>query len=280
MSNLVQQESTTTSPAIETCEAPSPESIDHSAVGWLTRFVDGDKRKDVRCLKNSTRVLKRVGDLFVACTLLILLFPLMVVVGLAVRFSSPGPAIFRQERTGLNLRRKRPNRRRTPTSNLQFPDRRVRRNDRRLKPGFGKPFVLYKFRTMRIDAEKNGAQFAVKGDPRVTKLGRFMRKTRLDELPQLWNVIRGDMSLVGPRPERPEFIRNLSEEIPDYLLRLGLRPGLTGIAQVVNGYDNDIESFRRKVAYDLMYLQTLCLWNDVKILFRTIGIVLTGKGAL
>ena len=88
-----------------------------------------------------------------------------------------------------------------------------------------------------------------------------MRKSRLDELPQLWNVIRGDMSLVGPRPERPEFIENLSDEIPDYLQRLGLKPGLTGVAQIVNGYDNNLESFRRKVAFDLMYLRNCCLWN-------------------
>src|SRR5690606_20869362 len=99
-------------------------------------------------------------------------------------------------------------------------------------PGYGRPFTLYKFRTMRTDAEKNGARFAVKGDPRVTPIGRFLRKTRLDELPQLWNVLRGEMSLVGPRPERPEFIEKLSEEIPDYLQRLGLRPGLTGVAQI------------------------------------------------
>jgi lipopolysaccharide/colanic/teichoic acid biosynthesis glycosyltransferase len=132
---------------------------------------------------------------------------------------------------------------------------------------------------MRQDAEKNGAQLATKGDPRVTSVGRFLRKTRLDELPQLWNVLRGEMTLVGPRPERPEFIEKLSDEIPNYINRLGLKPGLTGLAQIVNGYDNDLDSFRRKVSYDLMYLQNCCVWNDVKILFRTIGVVLTGSGA-
>jgi lipopolysaccharide/colanic/teichoic acid biosynthesis glycosyltransferase len=133
---------------------------------------------------------------------------------------------------------------------------------------------------MRIDAEKNGAQFAQKNDSRITPIGRFLRKTRLDELPQLWNVLKGEMSLVGPRPERPEFLEELSEEIPNYLQRLGLKPGLTGVAQIVNGYDNEIESFRRKVAFDLLYLQNCCLWNDLKILFRTIRTVLTGSGAL
>jgi len=96
----------------------------------------------------------------------------------------------------------------------------------------------------------------------------------------LWNVLKGEMTLVGPRPERPEFLEKLSEEIPNYLQRLGLPPGLTGVAQIVNGYDNEIESFRRKVAFDLLYLQNCCLWNDLKILFRTIRTVLTGSGAL
>ena len=131
---------------------------------------------------------------------------------------------------------------------------------------------------MREDAEKDGARFAVAGDSRVTPIGGFLRKTRLDELPQLWNVLRGEMSLVGPRPERPEFIEDLSRQIPGYLQRLGLKPGLTGVAQVVNGYDNNLESFRRKVAFDLLYLQNCCLTNDLKILARTVGVVLTGQG--
>ena len=133
---------------------------------------------------------------------------------------------------------------------------------------------------MRIDAGKNGAQFSTKRDPRVTSIGRFLRKTRLDELPQLWNVLRGEMSLVGPRPERPDFIEPLSEEVPNYLLRLGIKPGLAGLAQVLNGYDNDIAGFRRKVALDLLYLQNCCVANDLNISFRTVGVVLTGKGVL
>jgi lipopolysaccharide/colanic/teichoic acid biosynthesis glycosyltransferase len=133
---------------------------------------------------------------------------------------------------------------------------------------------------MRTDAEKDGAKFAVKGDPRVTRIGKFLRKSRLDELPQLWNVLRGEMSLVGPRPERPEFIEQLSEQIPNYLIRLGIKPGLTGLAQIVNGYDNELEGFKRKVKLDLLYLQNCSIKNDLKILFRTVGVVLTGKGAL
>ena len=133
---------------------------------------------------------------------------------------------------------------------------------------------------MRNDAEQNGAQFAQEGDPRITPIGRLLRRTRIDELPQLWNILKGDMSLIGPRPERPEFMMKLQDQIPNFIDRLGLKPGLTGIAQVVNGYDNELEGFRRKVSYDLLYLQNCCIRNDIKILLRTIRVVITGKGAL
>lgn len=250
---------------------------------WITCLKLERPRTDVRCLGERTRLMKRIMDIVVSTTLLVLLAPVMAVVAVVVKATSPGPVIFRQVRTGLNLRRDRDDRRSSSHRSGAPPEgseRRLPGNDRRQHPAFGKPFVLYKFRTMRTDAEKNGARLAVKGDPRVTPVGRFLRKTRLDELPQLWNVLRGEMSLVGPRPERPEFIEQLSDEIPDYLERLGLKPGLTGLAQVLNGYDNNIESFRRKVALDLLYLQNCCLWNDLKILIRTVGVVFTGKGAL
>jgi len=248
---------------------------------WVSQLHLSLPRENVHCLSLQTRFAKRTLDLFVASTLLVLLSPIMLLTAIAVKVTSPGPAIFRQKRVGLNLRKNRPDRRQ---QELGPPDelgeRRRADSDRRTKAKYGREFTLYKFRTMRTDAEKNGAQFAQKNDPRVTPLGRFMRKTRLDELPQLWNVIRGEMSMVGPRPERPEFIAGLSEEIPNYVQRLGLKPGLTGLAQIENGYDNNTESFRRKVVYDLLYLQNCCLWNDIKILFRTIRVVMTGSGAL
>jgi lipopolysaccharide/colanic/teichoic acid biosynthesis glycosyltransferase len=221
-------------------------------------------------------------DVLVASIMLVLLAPVMLLVAIAVKLTSRGPIIFQQTRVGLNLRSKKRDRRDQAVA-IEPPegvDRRDPNRDRRKDRGYGKPFTLYKFRTMKIDAEKHGAQFAIKGDPRVTCIGRFLRKTRLDELPQLWNVLRGEMSLVGPRPERPEFIETLSAEIPNYINRLGLKPGLTGLAQIINGYDNNIESFRRKVNLDLLYLQNCCFWNDCKILFRTIRVVLTGSGAL
>lgn len=244
---------------------------------WVTRLSLMRPRRDIRCLTSWTRFWKRTLDVVVASIMLVALAPVMLTVALLVRLTSHGPVVFKQMRVGLNLRgQKKSDRRRDPADLPEGIECR-RRDNRRRHSNYGKPFVLYKFRTMRIDAEKNGAQFAQKGDPRVTPIGRFLRKTRLDELPQLWNVLRGEMSLVGPRPERPEFIEKLSDEIPDYIERLGLKPGLTGPAQVINGYDNNIESFRRKVALDL---QNCCLWNDIKILFRTIGVVLTGSGAM
>ena len=249
---------------------------------WLTRLNLHRPRRNTRCLGETTRILKRAVDVVISAILLVLLLPVMLLVALAVRLTSKGPVIFQQTRVGLNLRAKKRDRR-LGSANVEPPDgidRRDPNRDRRRDGGYGKPFTLFKFRTMKIDAEKHGAQFAVKGDPRVTSIGRFLRKTRLDELPQLWNVLRGEMSLVGPRPERPEFIATLSAEIPNYINRLGLKPGLTGLAQVINGYDNNIESFKRKVNLDLLYLQNCCFWNDLKILLRTIRVVLTGSGAL
>ncbi len=248
---------------------------------WISRLHLKIPRSNVHCLSPTTRFAKRTLDIVVATGLLLLLWPVMLLTAIAVKLTSPGPVIFKQTRVGLNLRKKKTDRRK---KNIGPPPGEVERrrieNDRRNEYKYGKEFTLYKFRTMRNDAERNGAQFAVKGDSRVTPIGRFLRKTRIDELPQLWNVLKGEMSMVGPRPERPEFIEHLSKEIPDYIQRLGLKPGLTGLAQVENGYDNDIDSFRRKVTYDLLYLQNCCLWNDIKVLIRTIRVVLTGSGAL
>lgn len=250
-------------------------------VWWLSELKYEGERTNVLSLPASTRVWKRILDVTVAVTLLVLLSPVMLIVAALVKLTSRGPVIFKQTRVGLNLRTPGVDRRQknVPLEPGQ-EDRRVPGSDRRTAFSYGRHFTLYKFRTMRIDAEKHGAQFAVKGDPRVTPIGRLLRKTRLDELPQLWNVLKGEMSLVGPRPERPEFVQGLNQQIPGYIDRLGLKPGLTGVAQILNGYDNEIESFRRKVTLDLHYLRHCSPWNDFKILIRTIGVVLTGSGAL
>ena len=250
-----------------------------SPVPWL-REVSSDPGRGVDYpLPHSTLRSKRVLDVCGAATGIALLWPLMLVTAVAVKLSSPGEMIFCQQRVGLNRRKRNVPDRRQVATNESLP-RGKRVAERRRELTYGRPFTLYKFRTMVNDAEKDGAQFAVQDDPRVTGLGRFMRRTRLDELPQLWNVLRGDMSLVGPRPERPQFVRDLSEQVPNYLDRLQLKPGLTGVAQVVNGYDNNLDSFRRKVAHDLLYLRNCCLTNDFRILLRTVWVVLCGKGAI
>lgn len=247
---------------------------------WLSRLDLDEPRYNVDSLPVSYRISKRIVDVAGSIFLGLLLAPVWIIFPIVIKMTSgPGPIIFTQTRVGLNNRKNDDELSGTGDSS---DDRMVPFGgaDRRTKFAYGKPFTLYKFRTMRNDAEKDGAQFAQENDVRVTRLGKFMRMTRIDEIPQLVNVLRGEMSLVGPRPERPFFVDQLSKEIPNYLNRLGLRPGLTGIAQIENGYDTDTESFHRKVAYDLQYLQHCSLKNDLIILFRTIHVIVTGKGAL
>jgi lipopolysaccharide/colanic/teichoic acid biosynthesis glycosyltransferase len=264
---------------------PSEEVVKN--VRWLIRLDLPEPRRGLRCLSGSTRAMKRVIDVVGAIALLIVASPLMLAAAVLVKLTSRGPIIYSQERVGLNVRDRRERRRdwNPAGSTPSLPpgtvmERRVATTDRRGSTGYGRPFVLYKFRTMTADAERHGEQFAQRRDPRVTWIGRILRKTRIDELPQLWNVLKGEMSLVGPRPERPKFVAELKQEIPEFVNRLELKPGLTGLAQVVNGYDNEVEGFRRKVAYDLAYLQNCCIRNDLKILIRTVMVVLTGQGAL
>jgi lipopolysaccharide/colanic/teichoic acid biosynthesis glycosyltransferase len=142
----------------------------------------------------------------------------------------------------------------------------------------GKHFQIIKFRSMVTDAEKAGPQWAQKVDPRITAVGRVLRKLHLDEIPQVWNVLRGDMSLVGPRPERPVFVEELSREIPLYPRRLRVRPGVTGWAQVKHKYDESIEDVRKKVQYDLYYIENMSLRMDMKIIVSTVSHMLMGKG--
>jgi exopolysaccharide biosynthesis polyprenyl glycosylphosphotransferase len=169
----------------------------------------------------------------------------MLATAVAVRLDSPGPILYRQRRVGLK----------------------------------NKDFTLYKFRSMRQDAEKDGAVWAAKNDPRVTKVGGFIRKVRLDELPQLINVLKGDMSFVGPRPERPEFVATLSEKIPYYYIRHTVKPGITGWAQVSYPYSASVEGARAKLEYDLYYIKHMSLFFDCKIFLRTVGVILFPSGS-
>jgi lipopolysaccharide/colanic/teichoic acid biosynthesis glycosyltransferase len=143
----------------------------------------------------------------------------------------------------------------------------------------GKEFYVLKFRSMRTDAEKDGAKMAQKNDTRVTRIGRIIRKTRVDELPQLLNVLKGDMSLVGPRPERPEFVSKFQHQIDGYALRHQVKPGITGLAQISYPYGESVEDAANKLCYDLIYVRKSNLFFDLSILLRTIPVVLTGQGA-
>ena len=199
---------------------------------------------------------KRALDILVATIGLVVTAPLWPIIALAIKLDSPGEIFYRQIRVGRML-----------SSHTEL-------------------FQILKFRSMRADAEtRTGAVWAQRGDPRVTRVGRFLRKTRLDELPQMLNVIYGDMSVVGPRPERPALYGRLEREVPFFVDRTaGLRPGVTGITQVRQGYDNSIDDVRRKVAFDAAYamqLSTLRGWlvADLSIMFATVRIMITGRGA-
>ena len=189
------------------------------------------------------RALKPWTDRIVAALLLAVFWPVFAIVAVLIKGTDFGPVLFRQERLGFR----------------------------------GRSFRMLKFRSMRVDAEKDGPQWAVASDDRVTWIGKWIRKARIDELPQLWNVLRGDMSFVGPRPERPEFYAILEKEIPLFRLRLLMRPGITGWAQVLGGYAATVEESRSKLEYDLFYLQQMSLRIDLVIIMRTLKTVFMGK---
>jgi len=216
---------------------------------------------------------KRIFDIIGAIVGLILALPIFVTVPILIKLESPGPAIFRQLRVGKNRRRAA-----RRIYNFKLPVEK-RNGDRRRQDSYGRPFIIYKFRTMREDAERFcGPIWATKNDPRITKIGKILRLTRLDELPQLLNVLRGNMSLVGPRPERPCFVTKLAEEIDSYSKRLQTKPGITGLAQVSQGYDTNLEDVGSKVKFDVTYIRNWSLWFDLRILAKTVVVMLTGKG--
>lgn len=209
---------------------------------------------------------KRAVDVAISLAALAVFGLLLPFIALAIKLDSPGPVFFRQSRIGIDRRRYR---RTDCTSdgerrNIVYP---------------GRPFEIVKLRTMRTDAEKDGPQWATEHDSRITRTGNFLRKTRLDEFPQFVNVLRGDMSVIGPRPERLCFIRQLEHEVPSYMDRLAVLPGITGLAQVVNGYDTDLESVRRKVALDRQYIRSLNWKSDLRIFLMTFRVLFSGDGA-
>lgn len=206
----------------------------------------------------------RITNVVIALIALILLLPIMVLVAIAIRLTSKGPAVYVQQRVGIDRRRR--------ATTAVF--------DRRRDNVGGRTFNIYKFRSMRVDAEKHsGAVWATENDPRITTVGKFLRKTRLDELPQLINVLKGDMNIVGPRPERPSIFADLRDNIEEYPLRQQARPGITGWAQINRAYDANMDDVRDKVKFDLEYLQNQSLKQDLRIMVRTIPVMLFRKGA-
>lgn len=192
--------------------------------------------------KSNYILLKRIFEIILAICGILILSPVLIIISILIKIDSKGPIIYSQERLGIN----------------------------------GKRFRVLKFRSMVVDAEKGGPQWAKKDDNRVTKFGHFIRKTRIDELPQLLNVLRGDMGIIGPRPERPIFTDKFSEEIPNFRDRLVVRPGLTGWAQVNGGYDI---TPREKFELDMYYIRNMSILLDMKILVKTVKVVITGEGA-
>lgn len=213
--------------------------LDHLKPSWMV-FSDGFKSL------RSRKLVKRVLDVAFAAILFVLSAPIMLLAAIVIKLESKGPALFKQVRVGEN----------------------------------GKEFNIYKFRSMRADAEaKSGPVWAGAQDNRVTKVGKFIRKTRIDELPQLVNVLRGDMSFVGPRPERPFFVSKLIEEIPYYNMRTVVKPGLTGWAQIKYPYGASVQDSLEKLQYDIYYIKNMSPLLDIMIFLMTIKVVLTGKGA-
>jgi lipopolysaccharide/colanic/teichoic acid biosynthesis glycosyltransferase len=218
---------------------------------------------------------RRMVNVAFAALALVVLAPLMTLIAIAVRLSSRGPVIYVQERVGLDRRRAAtPSAPSSSTSGIAAAVPLVRLERRREDAG-GQPYRMFKFRTMRVDAEPQGrAVWATRDDPRVTRVGRVLRRTRLDELPQLINVLRGEMNVVGPRPERPSIAARLRREVDGYALRYRVRPGITGWAQINHPYDSSIEDVRTKVRYDLEYLSRRSVRQDLLILARTVPVML------
>jgi lipopolysaccharide/colanic/teichoic acid biosynthesis glycosyltransferase len=229
-------------------------------------------------------VLVRTVNVFLSAGALLVLSPLFSGISLAVRLDSRGPIFYRQVRVGLDRRsmghsgkgrRAQDSGERAGGARFVGPERRKSRRDRRTENAGGMPFLILKFRTMHVGAEKKtGPIWASENDSRVTRVGQWLRRYRLDEVPQFWNVLKGDMAVVGPRPERPRFVRLLRDEVSTYVLRQRVRPGITGLAQVNRPPDRSVDDVRVKLDYDLEYLARRTPWLDLQVMLKTVPVVL------
>lgn len=250
---LERNESETISNVIEKCDGTN---VSLKIVPDLYEIISGQARTsqiygfpliDImpELMPEWEKSMKRALDIIMSFILLLFSFPVTLIAAAAIKIESRGPVFYKQERMGLN----------------------------------GRIFKIYKFRSMVQDAEvKSGPVWSTKGDPRITRVGKFIRRVRIDEIPQIINILKGEMSFVGPRPERPFFVEKLSQEIPMYKRRLKVRPGITGWAQVKHKYDESVDDVKVKLRYDLFYIENISLRMDFKIIFRTIFVVLFGKG--
>ena len=215
--------------------------------------------------RERSEVAAQALNIALASIAVVTLSPLMLVIAALVKITSKGPVFYTQTRVGLDRRRGRP-----VDPGMQY---------RRREELGGRVFTIFKFRTMCVNAEHlTGAVWASKEDPRVTSIGRHLRKYRLDELPQLFNVLQGDMNIVGPRPERPSIFADLRTTIPAYEYRQQVKPGITGLAQVNQQYDTSLDDVRRKVRYDLEYLRRQSFWEDLRIMLQTVPVILLKRG--
>lgn len=226
--------------AVEEKSMPEPTSMILLGGGMLGMIL----RLAKRCFEE----MKRVSDVVLSIIFLIILLPAVIVIAVAVKCSSPGPVFFKPIRVGKA----------------------------------GKLFTMYKFRSMTDEGRRRSKSSAddIDTDPRITPIGRFLRNTHLDEIPQFFNVIKGDMSIIGPRPEQPHYVDRVSKELPDYQKRLSIRPGITGLAQVNHKYDETIDDVKRKLQYDLQYIQGVqdkCWANEFRIMFHTMLLLISGK---
>jgi len=212
----------------------------------IALFGSGIMGMIISFLRRTYSVVKRIFDITASLLGLLILSPLFLITALLIKSTSKGPIFYSQIRVGKD----------------------------------GRLFKMYKFRTMKVDAEKEtGPIWAAKNDNRLIPIGSILRKAHVDEIPQFVNIFNGDMSLIGPRPERPIFVEKFRREITDYEKRLAVKPGLTGLAQVWHNYDETVEDVRKKIKYDILYIKKVCLWTDLGILRRTVRVVLTGEGA-